>query len=118
MTFAPGGAPAPPDPRDRWFIGPPCGLRIRGDQKITDYLKTSYYEKWVFSDDFFCIALGRERSRGRMKVTLMRQKNYSLKNYPFSEGGYLVAQGRARNAGARTSPPNTPLAMVADPTWL
>ena len=33
----PGGAPAPRTPGDRWLIGPPCGLRIRDDQRITDY---------------------------------------------------------------------------------
>ena len=27
----------PPDPRDRWLIGSPYGLRIREDQRITDY---------------------------------------------------------------------------------
>ena len=33
----PGGLPPPPDPRDRLLIGPPYGLRIRDDQRITDY---------------------------------------------------------------------------------
>ena len=37
MIVDPGGLPPPRTPRDRWLIGPPYGLWIRGDQRITDY---------------------------------------------------------------------------------